>query len=130
MAGELILKSTTRNAEATVYKNRAVIEGASEYGCAMPGGANPTTYIGVCRDSESINTKVLVAQAPSRVYVEVDGVVSIGDKLYPSGTDGKFSTIPTNATAQNYFVRAIALQAATADGDLVLADLENYEIES
>ena len=114
---------------AGVGANLVVVQGTNEYESKLPTVANDDEILGVTTERQLTQNKQVRVQYLGIARVKASGVIAVGSTVNIDGTSGKVKAVNEGV---GVLVNALgqALQAATADGDIidVLLNFDKYQI--
>lgn len=120
------LDKTFAATTATIVKNFAVIMGAEDY-CSVPDANNTAKFLGLAQDTAAAVSDAISVRIAGVGLATAYSTFSVGDRLYVYDTAGRLAVIPTNATPSYYNQVAVALEAATATGNVVEVLIDKQE---
>lgn len=104
---------------ASIGANLAVVEGTDDGECNLPGGASAANFVGITKYAGSATAGdpiEVITDGCCDVVVDATTDIARGDWLEIAGTSGKLSK---SAMTNGKQIVARALEAATADGDVI-----------
>lgn len=115
---------------ASIGANLAVVEGTADGQCKLPGGASAANFIGITRYAGSATAGdpiEVVTDGCCDAVVDATTDIARGDWLEIAGTSGKLAK---SAMTNGKQIVARALEAATADGDVIAVRITPFVMPS